>query len=148
LPSRLRCRVERRPRSPWLTVRQAPATAVCRTRRTPTPRYQISNWFIENAYCTASRTHCLCPGSGSGINPDNFINVVIYGPNPLPTPGPSPVDIPTLPPDGRLFTLALAVGSTTPAGTLPLHVLNQVNDTASSKPPFTALLSGGRQDRG
>ncbi|MBP1686749.1 MAG: hypothetical protein H6Q33_2892 [Deltaproteobacteria bacterium] len=109
------------------------------------PDPAISNFklVIENAYCTASRTHCLCPGSGSGINPDNFINVVIYGPNPLPTPGPSPVVIPTLPLNGPVFTLALAVNASTPAGPINLHVLNQVDDTAASKPPFTALLSVG-----
>jgi len=109
------------------------------------PDPAISNFkvVIENAYCTASRTHCLCPGSGSGINPDSFINVVVYGPNPLPPPGPSPVVIPTLPLNGQLFTLALRVGAAIQPGSLTLHVLNQVDDTAASKPPYTALLSVG-----
>ncbi|MFN8625896.1 MAG: hypothetical protein U0587_07945 [Candidatus Binatia bacterium] len=112
------------------------------------PDPAISNFrlVIENAYCTASRTHCLCPGSGSAINPDSFVNVVIYGPNPLPAPGPSPVVIPTLPLNGPLFTLALAVNGSTTPGSINLHVLNQVDDVSESgvnKPPFTALLSVG-----
>ena len=93
---------------------------------------------IENAYCSESRTHCLCP-EGSGTVPDNFINVVVYGPNPLPTAG--PVNIPALP-SGQLFTIALQLGSTV-GGNIPLHVLNQVTDSPSTRPPFTALLSVG-----
>jgi hypothetical protein len=96
---------------------------------------------IENAYCSGSRTHCLCPNQGSGTVPDNFINVVIYGPNPLPTPGPSPIVIPALP-SGQLFTIGLQLGSTV-GGNIPLHVLNQVTDSPSTRPPFTALLSVG-----
>jgi hypothetical protein len=96
---------------------------------------------IENAYCSSSRTHCLCPAAGSGTVPDNFINVVIYGPNPLPTPGPSPVVIPLLP-SGELFTMNLQLGSTV-GGNIPLHVLNQVTDSPSTRPAFTALLSVG-----
>src|SRR5262249_38988165 len=30
---------------------------------------------VENASCTNGRTHCLCPDAGSGITPDNFINI-------------------------------------------------------------------------
>jgi len=115
---------------------------------------------IENAYCgTCSATmtkhctvngdcpqgetcvgltHCLCP-EGSGAVPDNFINVVVYGPDPLPPAG--PVDIPALP-SGQLFTIALRLGSTV-GGNIPLHVLNQVTDSPSTRPPFTALLSVG-----
>jgi len=93
---------------------------------------------IENAYCS-SRTHCLCP-TDSTI-PDNFINVVIYGPNPLPTPGTIPVVIPPLP-SGQLFTIDLQLGSTV-GGNIPLHVLNQVSDSPSRRPAFTALLSVG-----
>ncbi len=96
---------------------------------------------IENAYCSASRTHCLCPDSGSGVTPDNFINVVIYGPNPLPTPGPAPIVIPTLP-SGQLFTIGMNVGATV-GGTVPLHIMNQVTDSPSTRPAFTALLSVG-----
>jgi hypothetical protein len=95
---------------------------------------------IENAYCSPpTRTHCLCPTDSTV--PDNFINVVIYGPNPLPTPGPSPVVIPPLP-GGQLFTMSLKVGSTV-GGNVPLHVLNQVTDSPSTRPAFTALLSVG-----
>lgn len=97
---------------------------------------------IENAYCSASRTHCLCPAAGSGTVPDSFINVVIYGPNPLPTPGPTPVVIPLLPSGQPLFTMNLQLGSTV-GGNIPLHVLNQVTDSPSTRPAFTALLSVG-----
>jgi hypothetical protein len=94
---------------------------------------------IENAYCSSSRTHCLCPTDSTV--PDNFINVVIYGPNPLPTPGSSPIVIPALP-SGQLFTIGLQLGQTV-GGNIPLHVLNQVTDSPSTRPPFTALLSVG-----
>lgn len=96
---------------------------------------------IENAYCSAARTHCLCPDAGSGIVPDNFINVVIYGPNPLPTPGPAAIVIPPLP-SGQLFTIGLNVGATV-GGSVPLHIMNQVTDSPSTRPAFTALLSVG-----
>jgi hypothetical protein len=96
---------------------------------------------IENAYCLSSRTHCLCPDAGSGTVPDNFINVVVYGPNPLPTPGPAPVVIPPLP-SGQLFTIDFRLGSTV-GGNIPLHALNQVTDSPSTRPAFTALLSVG-----
>lgn len=92
---------------------------------------------IENAYCSSSRTHCLCPTDTTV--PDNFINVVIYGPNPLPTTG--PVTIPALQ-SGQLFSIALQLGSTV-GGNIPLHVLNQVTDSPSTQPAFTALLSVG-----
>lgn len=97
------------------------------------------NLVVENAFCS-TRTHCLCPTDGVTV-PDNFINVVIYGPNPIPTPGPTPVVIPALP-SGQLFTVGLKLGATV-GGVLPLHVLNQVDDSPSTRPPFTALLSVG-----
>lgn len=97
---------------------------------------------VENAYCSATRTHCLCPDAGSGTSPDNFLNVVIYGPNPLPTPGAAPIVIPTLPNGSQLFTVNFKIASGA-GGVIPLHVLNPVDDTASTKPPFTALLSVG-----
>jgi hypothetical protein len=95
---------------------------------------------VENAFCSPTRTHCLCPSDGV-TPPDNFINVVIYGPDPLPTPGPSPVVIPPLP-GGQLFTVNFKVGATV-GGNVPLHILNQVSDSPSTRPPFTALLSVG-----
>lgn len=95
---------------------------------------------IENAYCSASRTHCLCPTDSTP--PDSFINVVVYGPDPLPTPGAGAVVIPALPTGQTLFTLNLNVAATA-AGTIPLHVLNQVDDSPSTRPAFTALLSVG-----
>lgn len=100
----------------------------------------ISNFrvVVENATCVGGRTHCLCPESGE---PDPFINVVVYGPNPLPTPGPNPVEIPTLPVGPQeLFSLNLVIGPGA-RGALPLHVLTEWTD--SSKPPFTAYLSVG-----
>lgn len=97
---------------------------------------------VENAYCSATRTHCLCPDAGSGTPADTFMNVVIYGPNPLPTPGPAAIVIPPLPSGSDLFTANFKIGSGT-GGVIPLHVLNQVDDSASTKPAFTALLSVG-----
>jgi hypothetical protein len=108
------------------------------------PDASISNFkvVVENASCSTGRTHCLCPDSGSGITPDNFINLVIYGPNPLPTPGPNPIDIPTLPGGPpQLLTIDLKVASNA-SGTIPLHIYNQVQDS-SQHPPSTALLSVG-----
>ncbi|MFI5397806.1 MAG: hypothetical protein ACHQ9S_19900 [Candidatus Binatia bacterium] len=106
----------------------------------PQPALAGFNLVVENAFCSPTRTHCLCPTDGVTV-PDNFINVVIYGPNPLPTPGPTPVVIPALP-SGQLFTVGLKLGATV-GGVLPLHVLNQVDDSPSTRPPFTALLSVG-----
>ena len=100
----------------------------------------ISNFrvVVENATCVGGRTHCLCPESG---DPDPFINIVVYGPNPLPTPGPNPVEIPTLPAGPQeLFSVDL-VATSGARGTLPLHVLTEWTD--ASKPPFTAYLSVG-----
>ena len=56
------------------------------------PDPSISNFkvVVENASCTDSRPHCLCnPGPSQTL--DNFINMVVYGPNPLPTPGPKAI---------------------------------------------------------
>jgi len=97
------------------------------------------NVVVENANCNNGRTHCLCPDAGQ--TRDNFINLVIYGPHlPLPTPGAGGIDIPTLPagPQG-LVTFKLKVN--TGAGSIPLHLINQVTD--SSRPQFTAFLSVG-----
>ncbi len=94
---------------------------------------------VENASCAGGRTHCLCPENGG--SPDHFINFVIYGPNPLPTPGPNPIEIPILPAGPQqLFTVGLAV-SPGASGTTPLHVYTETVD--SSKPQFTAYLSVG-----
>jgi hypothetical protein len=104
------------------------------------PDPAISNFkvVVENASCGNGRTHCLCPGGG-GITPDEFVNIVIYGPNPLPTPGPEPVEIPTLP-AGPQDLLTIDLQATT-GGTIPLHVLNEVDD--SQRPQFHAFLSIG-----
>jgi len=105
-----------------------------------TPDNSISNFkvVIENASCAGGRTHCLCPDAGQ--TRDNFINVVIYGPNPLPTPGPGGIEIPTLPVGPQpLLTIALRVAQS--FGEVPIRVFNQVAD--SQRPQFTAFLSVG-----
>jgi len=106
------------------------------------PDPSISNFrvVVENASCANGRTHCLCPDAGSGITPDNFINLVVYGPNPLPTPGAGTIDIPTLP-AGPQQLLTIALNTSGASGTLPLHLYNQVQDT--QHPQFTAFLSIG-----
>lgn len=104
------------------------------------PDSSISNFtvVVENASC-ANRTHCLCPDAGQ--TQDNFINIVVYGPNPLPPPGNSVV-IPILPTGpGPLLTIDLNIAATA-SGTIPLHLFNQVQDF-SPPPQFHALLSVG-----
>jgi hypothetical protein len=109
------------------------------------PDPSISSNFkvvVENVSCENGRTHCLCPAPGSGITPDNFINLVIYGPNPLPAS--APVTIPTLPAGPQqLLTIDFQVASDA-SGTIPLHIYNQVDD--SQHPQFTAFLSMGDQN--
>ncbi len=96
------------------------------------------NLMVENAACANGKTHCLCPADGSGITPDSFINVVVFGPNPLPVQG-TGVEIPVLP-DGRIIDIDLKVGASA-SGTLPLHIYTE--SVNSSKPQFTAFLSTG-----
>jgi hypothetical protein len=99
----------------------------------------LSNFrvVVENASCTAGRTHCLCDPPAE---PDDFINIVVYGPDPLPTPGSGPVEIPTIP-SGELLTIALRASGA--AGTVPLHV---VQEPDGAKPQFQAFLSIGDKD--
>ncbi|MFI5365846.1 MAG: hypothetical protein ACHQ4J_09490 [Candidatus Binatia bacterium] len=107
----------------------------------PDPSISNFNVVVENAICTPTRQHCLCPDAGSGITPDNFINLVIYGPNPLPTPGPNAISIPLLPAGPQqLLTINLKVNGDA-ASAIPLHIYNQGHD--SSHPQFTAFLSVG-----
>ena len=106
------------------------------------PNASLSNFkvVVENANCNNGRTHCLCPDAGQPR--DNFINLVIYGPNPLPTPGPAAIDIPTLPAGPEtLLTVSLKVAQGAPNGDVPLHIVNQVDDT--SRPQSGAFLSVG-----
>jgi hypothetical protein len=106
----------------------------------PDPSIANFNVVVENASCANGKTHCLCPDAGQ--TQDNFINLVIYGPNPLPTPGTTPVDIPTLPAGPQtLVTFKLKVASGAVSGNVPLHIINQVDD--ASRPQFTAFLSVG-----
>ncbi|HXQ23180.1 MAG TPA: hypothetical protein VN812_16000 [Candidatus Acidoferrales bacterium] len=97
------------------------------------------NVAVENLACSTGRTHCLCPNPVSGIIPDNFVNLAIYGPNPLPTPGQGAVTIPILP-NGELLTIDLMLGAGA-GGTLPLHVFTQWTD--ADHPTDTAFLSVG-----
>ena len=102
------------------------------------PNFKV---VVENASCASGRLHCLCPAAGG--TPDNFINLVVYGPNPLPTPGPSGIAIPTLPTGPQqLLTIDLKVGASA-SGTIPLHIYNEVTVADSQHPQFTALLSVG-----
>lgn len=104
------------------------------------PDPSVSNFkiVVENASCNG-RPHCLCPDAGQ--TRDDFINLVIYGPNPLPTPGPDPIVIPILPAGPQPWvTLKLKVADGA-NGQIPLHIINQVSD--SSRPQFTAFLSVG-----
>jgi len=94
---------------------------------------------VENATCGSGRTHCLCPDGGSGTSPDSFINIVVFGPNPLPTPGPNPVVIPEIP-SGNLLNIDLRVAE---GASLPIivHPYNQVVNP--QRPQFTAFFSMG-----
>jgi hypothetical protein len=104
------------------------------------PSGALSNFkvVVENATCTAGRTHCLCDTA----TPDSFINIVVYGPNPLPPPGSGPVEIPVIP-SGELMTIALRPSSGASGMTIPLHVLRE---TDGAKPQFQAYLSVGDTD--
>lgn len=94
---------------------------------------------VENATCGAGRNHCLCPDGGSGIVPDAFINLVVFGPNPLPTPSTDPVVIPELP-SGELLMIDLRVAD---GASLPIvvHPYNQAFN--AQRPQFTAFASAG-----
>ncbi|HYD48764.1 MAG TPA: hypothetical protein VEB21_10470 [Terriglobales bacterium] len=108
------------------------------------PDSSLANFrvVVENASCSGGRSHCLCPEEGSGITPDNFINIVVYGPNPLPTPGPGPIEIPVLP-SSELMQIDLAVEGSA-SGTIALHVTNEVTD--AERPPNRAFLSIGDRE--
>jgi hypothetical protein len=95
------------------------------------------NLMVENAACANGKTHCLCPTDGT-TTPDPFINIVVFGPNPLPSQG-TGVDIPVLP-DGRIIDLDLKIGAGAPT-TTQLHIYTESVD--STKPQFTAFLSTG-----
>ncbi len=94
---------------------------------------------VQNATCSSGRSHCLCPDPASGIAPDPFINLVIYGPPLTPAPGSNAVQIPTLP-SGQLLTIDLKIRPAA-SGTIPLHVLTAWSD--SERPPSTAFVSVG-----
>lgn len=101
----------------------------------------ISNFrvVVENYTCAGGRTHCLCPSDNG--TPDPFINIVVYGPDPLPTPGPNPIEIPILPAGPQeLFTIDLQVVAGA-SGPQPLHVYTETRD--STRPQYTAFLSIG-----
>lgn len=85
---------------------------------------------LENYRCDGGRTSCVCPDGGSGITPDDHLNIAIFGPDPLPEPGSGPVVIPALP-SAELFRVRFRVGQAAAAGTtIPLHVVNNVDDAS------------------
>ena len=102
---------------------------------TPDATLADFNIVVQNARCTGGRTHCLCPDPVSGIVPDRFVNIAIYGPARF---GSTPA-VTTLP-SGRLLTIALKIGADA-TGTVPLHVYNAWSD--SQHPQSTALVSIG-----
>jgi len=107
----------------------------------PTTNLDGFKLVLENYRCDDGRTHCLCPESGSGIVPDDFLNIAIFGPDPLPEPGTGPVVIPALP-SANLFSVRFAVGASAEVGAIiPLHVVNQVAN--ADKAQFRAFLSLG-----
>ena len=109
----------------------------------PTTNLDGYRLVLENYRCDAGRTHCLCPEGGS-VTPDDFLNIAIFGPDPLPDPGSGSVVIPALP-SAELFTVRFAIAADATVGTpVNLHVLNQVDD--ATKAPFRAFLSLGDVD--
>ncbi|MFQ5668032.1 MAG: hypothetical protein ACE5I7_16580 [Candidatus Binatia bacterium] len=105
---------------------------------TPDPSLANFKVVVENASC-AGRTHCLCPDPVSGIRPDVFVNLAIFGPDPLRVPGTAPNELPPLP-SGPLLAIDFKIGSTA-AGTVTLHVFNEASD--NGPPPFGAFVSAG-----
>ncbi len=103
---------------------------------TPDPTLADFNVVVQNARCTEGRTHCLCPDPASGIAPDRFVNVAIFG---QATGSDSALRVTTLP-SGRLLTIALRIGAGA-SGTLPLHVYAAWSD--GEHPQSTALVSIG-----
>lgn len=97
---------------------------------------------VENTTCSDGKP-CLCPGEGETLA--QYINVVVFGPKDLPTPGSGPVDFPLLP-NGPLLSLNLRVSSplTNP---LVMHLYNEAdNQGTTPKPQFGAFLSVGDTD--
>lgn len=96
---------------------------------------------LENYRCSGGRTNCACPDGGSGILPDDHLNIAIFGPDPLPEPGSGPVEIPVLP-TADLFAVTFRVAQSAAAGVpIPLHVVNQVDDASAGA--MRAFLSLG-----
>jgi hypothetical protein len=107
----------------------------------PDPSISAFTVVVQNATCSGGRPHCLCPDPVSGISPDPFINLAIYGPPPTLTPGSTVIQLPPLPSEWlRLLTIDLKIP---PAanGTIPLHVFTPWSD--SERPPSTAFVSLG-----
>ena len=95
------------------------------------------NVRVVNLVCGGTQTHCLCPDPGSGVPPDNFIDLAIYGPKRLPTPGIDPLRIPILP-AARLLSIDLKTAPDA-GGTIPLHIFNRWQD--SQHPQRAAFVS-------
>ncbi len=105
-----------------------------------TPAASLSgfNVVVQNATCSAKQTHCLCPDPGSGLAPDQFINLAIFAPAAV-APGSNTSQVPDLP-AGDLLTLALQIQPAA-TGTIPLHVYAPWVD--SQHPSSTAFVSVG-----
>jgi len=103
-----------------------------------TPDAALANFniVVQNATCTGGRTHCLCPDPTSGIAPDRFLNLAVYGP--VVNSGATPA-VATLP-SGRFVSIAFQIEATA-TGTVPLHVYNTWTD--SQHPQSTAFVSMG-----
>lgn len=94
---------------------------------------------IENTTCSNGKP-CLCPGEGQELAP--YMNVVIFGPKDLPTPGSGTVDFPLLPND-PLLHVNLRVNNPS-TSMLTMHLFNETdNQGTTPKPQFGALLSVG-----
>jgi hypothetical protein len=99
---------------------------------------------VENTTCTDPSKPCLCPGTGE--TRADYINLVVFGPKTLPTPGSGEVTFPLLPADGALVTLSLTVDNPT-TDPVPLHLYVETdNQAATPKPQFGALLSIGNNE--
>ncbi len=95
------------------------------------------NVTVQNAYCTAARTHCLCPDLLSGITPDAFANVAIFAPRDRVAAALTAI---TPLPNGHLLSIDFRIGEEAGSST-PLHVFTSWTD--DQHPPSTALVSLG-----
>lgn len=103
---------------------------------TPDAALASFNIVLQNARCTGGHTHCVCPDPTSGIAPDRFLDLAVYGPVVSSGPTPTVAKLPS----GRLLSIAFQIEATA-TGTVPLHVYNAWTD--SQHPQSTAWVSIG-----